>query len=644
MLKRTGVHIIVMFLLAAECAGQVSSADSLIQVLSGKHDTVKLRILREQAEKEKYNSLKIGLQLADKRMEIARDMEDYYYIADTRHLYGNMYLVSGLYNNAEENYNRALHLFDSLGKDENKASILHNLGLLYHRQQDTLKSIEYYEKSIGLRKESLNNRRVGDELTTMGEVYLSYGDYDNSLKYLLEALDYYKGIKGYRRKADTYAFLFDTRHATGENDARQWLDSLISEYEGFQSRVYESMINLRLCKYHLANNNPDSSAFYLDSVNFGLIADHEIVDPVEVIKHLAGKYRQAGNQGEAIEYRILYRKKRDEMTDREVSEIVNNYNIRLSISASEEEIELKHQQNRLILKRIRIERIISLILYLALAVTIIALIYLILNVNTIRRTSKKLASRRHNLQEAYNRSSLYKEKILDIRENKNDFFSIVSLKLSKPFTSLTSKLSDISTYLTDNNKDLKLKTMMEKLYRDASGIEKGLKRILLWSKLQRSKYIIDPEKINLNELMHELLPSLLGIALKKDIRIRFDIDPGLNIEYDRNSLINIVTILVENSVEHSSPSSDIIIRAQKSKTGSVLSVTDFGSGIPEGMQNRIFDMSRVKDDKPDLDSHNIGLGLLIARLQTEKNNSSISLESEPGKGTTVFIHIKESDD
>lgn len=339
----------------------------------------------------------------------------------------------------------------------------------------------------------------------------------------------------------------------------------------------------------------------------------------------------------------MYRKQKDKQIEREVQELVSNYNIRLGIIASEEEIAWSQKQNELILKRIEIERIISLIIYLALVITIFVLIYTLLSLNSIRRTNRKLNARRSGLQEAYERSSRYKERILSIRENKNNFFSIVSLKLSKPFTGLMSSLSVISTYLDKNNKDLKLKTMMENLYKDASIIEKGLERILLWSKLQRNKYILEYDTFNLNEFMHGILPSLLGISLKKDIRIRFDIDPEIIIRFDRFSLKTIIMILAENSIEHSSPRSDVIIRAQKGKQGCILSVTDFGSGIPAAEQNKIFDIDKIKD-KNSADGNKIGLGLLIAKIMAEKNNSTISLESKEKSGTTIYIHIKESHD
>ena len=577
-------------------------------------------------------------------MEIARKINDTEKIAETWHIYGNLYTNSGLLNNAENNYLKALAIFDSLDLNESKASILHNLGLVSFKKRDTLNSIEYYKKSIDLRKKALNSIRIGDELTTLGETYLSYKDYTNSQNYLLEALEYYRNVKGHGRKLETFAFLFDTYYATGEAGSMKWIDSMIVENKILSSEQYSSMINLRMGKLYILNGNLGLAERYVDSINFGLLYKNEITEPVDIFLNLSDQHMKNGNQGKAIHYRILYRKHKSEMIDREVQDLVSNYNIRLSIRASEDEIAWSKQRNELILKRIRIEKTISFIIYLALAITLIVLLYLIYNVTSIRKTNRKLVQRREGLQEAYERSSRYKERILNIRENKNDFFSIISLKLSRPFTGLTSKLSEISIYLKDNNKDLKLKTMMEALHKEASGIEKGLERILLWSKLQRNKYMVEYTTINLNDFLHEMLPLLLGIALKKDIRLRYDINPDITIRYDRFSLKTIIMILTENSIEHSSPKSDIIIRAEKAKSGCILSVTDFGNGIPADLQSRIFDISRVKNETSVHDPNKIGLGLLIAKLMVDKNNSTINLESKVNSGTTFFIHINNTNE
>ena len=643
MLKKT-LHIIAFIILGLNCQGQASITDSILNILPDMHDSVKLKVLKKYALDQQYHSLRTGLVYADKRMEIARKFNDQKIIAETWHIYGNLYASSGLLNDAEEKYLKALRIFDSLNLNEDRASILHNLGLVSFKNNDSLRSTQYYERSVELRKRTLDDRRVGDELTTLGETYLAYKDYDNSRNYLLEALEYYREIHEYKRKMDAWAFLFDNYYASGQNEGKKWIDSLITENEKIQSSLYTSIINLRLSKYYFMNDRLDLSAAYIDSINFDLLHEYEVINPDTIIYTLSERYRIQGDDRQALNFRQLYRNQRLKFTKREVQNLVSNYNIRLSIRASEENIVWSQQQNELIIKRIKLDKIISYTAYMAIFITVVLLIYLWYNMTSIRRTNIKLAQRRTGLQEAYDRSSRYKERILSIRENKSDFFSIISLKLSKPFHNLTTRLSEISDYLEKHNKDLKLKTFMEKLFRDSSAIEKGLGKILLWSKLQRSKYMIEQETFNLNDFLHEILPSLLGIALKKDIRIRFDVDPGIKIKYDKFCLKTILTIITENSIEHSPPRTDIIIRAEKSNSGCILSVTDFGSGIPDDLKDKIFDLSRVKNKSASNADHKMGLGLLIAKLMTKKNHSTINLESKKNSGTTIYININDTND
>ncbi|MFP4488327.1 MAG: tetratricopeptide repeat protein [Bacteroidales bacterium] len=645
MLRRNLLNtvILLLILLNPVSNAQLSTSDSVINSISAVNDSVKLQVLEDYALKEMDRSLKTGLKYADKRMEIARQTNNGEAMAETWHIYGNLYSSSALYNDAEKNYINALELYDSLNLLDGKASILHNLGLVYFHKQDSLKCIDYYNKSIELRKQFLSNRRTGDELTTLGEVYLEYGKHKKSRECLLEALDYYSGIKGYQRKLESYAFLFDNDFATGHKGYMQWIDSMTVENEIIKDPVYESMIKLRMGKVFLGKEKPELAKQYIDKTDLTLLHDKEVVDPDNILLELSDLYRKRGDQKEAIHYRLAHHKHINNMADMEIRELASSYNIRLNIRASEEEIEWSEQQNELILQRIKIEKTISLIIYLALGITLLILLFLMYNLAGIRKTNKKLETRRATLHEAYGRSSRYKEKIMTTKEDKSIFFSIVSLKLSKPFEEISERLSEINHYLDNNNKDLRLKRMMESLFIKASEIEKRLGRILLWSKLQRNKYHVNPVSININEFMHEMLPSLLSSSLKKDIKIRFDIDPELIVYYDRHSLGTIIEILTENSIEHSAAGTDIIFRAVKAEAGCLVSLTDFGKGIPGELQNKLFDINRIKREKNGTDNQKTGLGLLIAMLLAEKNNSIISLESKENSGTTFFIHIKDYD-
>ena len=67
-----------------------------------------------------------------------------------------------------------------------------------------------------------------------------------------------------------------------------------------------------------------------------------------------------------------------------------------------------------------------------------------------------------------------------------------------------------------------------------------------------------------------------------------------------------------------------------------ISVADNGVGIPEAMQDRVFEQFvRAHPDVAD----GTGLGLSIARAAVEQIGGRIWLESEHGEGTTFFFTI-----
>lgn len=645
MLRKLNIFLLSLLIVCPLIRGQ-NDNNHFIDSISDLPDTIKLNLLHEKALKELSSSLATSLEYAEEHKRIALAINNIDELARNWHLTGNLYMSANLTTDAMTNYQEAYHLYDSLGNNDGVASILHNLGLVAHIKNDTAKTIYYYTRSVNFRKENLSSKRIADELVTLGEAYLSFRDYDISRTQLQAALNYYNkdGIKNYKRKTDGFAYLFDACIASKNNNCKHWIDSMQIANQSLKSDIYDNMIKLRLSKYYLSVDSLDLSASYTDSIDFSILYNIEVLKPHNILKIISEKYLDANDHINALIFRELYREIDSDYADWRVRKLVGDYKTRLGIRESEEEIKLRNEQNRIVLQKIKIEKTISLLIYLAIGITLLMMVYILYNLSGISNANKQLALRNRNLKEAYERSTRYKERILNIRENKNIFFTIVSLKLKEPFIKLSSRLSDVNDYLAKNSKDLRLKRMITSVYNEASAIEKALKRVLLWSKLQRNKYEIEREAVKPYDYFHEILPEILGNAIKKDIKIRFDVDPDLEIVFDRSSLKSILKIFTENSVENSPPGSDIIIRAQKSKTGSIISVTDFGSGIPASIQNNIFEISRLKENESSNKSLKLGLGLLIAKTMAEKNNSVLSYESKENAGTTFFVHIKNNYD
>jgi len=71
-----------------------------------------------------------------------------------------------------------------------------------------------------------------------------------------------------------------------------------------------------------------------------------------------------------------------------------------------------------------------------------------------------------------------------------------------------------------------------------------------------------------------------------------------------------------------------------------LSVTDAGSGIPKGQEERVFErFFRDETNALVIEAPGTGLGLSIVKDYVQMHDGVIWLESDLGKGTTFFVRL-----
>ena len=100
-------------------------------------------------------------------------------------------------------------------------------------------------------------------------------------------------------------------------------------------------------------------------------------------------------------------------------------------------------------------------------------------------------------------------------------------------------------------------------------------------------------------------------------------------------LINILA----NAVKYTPDGGEIGITAKAEPNFVAITVKDNGMGIPKEDQPRIFERFYRVEKARTSDTGGTGLGLAIAKEIVDAHGGSISLESEPGKGTTVCVRL-----
>lgn len=139
-------------------------------------------------------------------------------------------------------------------------------------------------------------------------------------------------------------------------------------------------------------------------------------------------------------------------------------------------------------------------------------------------------------------------------------------------------------------------------------------------------------------LVEQVLFLLRNDLEKRRIRVQHCPQKGLpEVALDEGQIKQVLFNLFINAIQAMEHHGELRIE-EKSAMGRqgreiVLSVSDTGRGIPPENQPRIFDPFFTTKAK------GLGLGLSITYRIVQRHNGRIRLQSEPGRGTTFFIHL-----
>jgi len=136
----------------------------------------------------------------------------------------------------------------------------------------------------------------------------------------------------------------------------------------------------------------------------------------------------------------------------------------------------------------------------------------------------------------------------------------------------------------------------------------------------------------------ETVALLYNNAKYKNIVIETSIDEDLHICVNRNMLETIIRNLLSNAIKFSPRNSKVEIRAGKDGHSVLISIRDNGVGISEDKINDLFEIGNLSSPGTE-DEPGTGVGLLLCKELVEKNNGTIQVDSEPGKGSEFTVKL-----
>jgi len=142
------------------------------------------------------------------------------------------------------------------------------------------------------------------------------------------------------------------------------------------------------------------------------------------------------------------------------------------------------------------------------------------------------------------------------------------------------------------------------------------------------------EQLDMLQLTEDVKEILAPSAAEKQVSISVS-GAGFTVIGVRRMLHEVVYNLCDNAIKYNIPGGSVTIHAENN----CLVVSDTGIGIPAEHKDRIFERFYRVDKSHSKASGGTGLGLSIVKHAVAYHNAEISLESTPGKGTTITIQF-----
>ncbi len=150
---------------------------------------------------------------------------------------------------------------------------------------------------------------------------------------------------------------------------------------------------------------------------------------------------------------------------------------------------------------------------------------------------------------------------------------------------------------------------------------------------------LNHQLVDLSALAGHLVTRMSPLASSRSINLVWESTGPIQFWFDPSKIEQLLDNLLGNALKYCPSGSLVQIRTAVRNSNAVVEVVDNGPGIPLEEQARLFTYFGRGSTKSPHGEKAVGLGLAICKRIAEAHGGRISLESEPGKGTTARLTL-----
>ncbi len=229
-------------------------------------------------------------------------------------------------------------------------------------------------------------------------------------------------------------------------------------------------------------------------------------------------------------------------------------------------------------------------------------------------------------------------RLSELNATKDKFLSLIAHDLRSPFNSI----SGFSNMLTERIKENNYSEIAEyAVFIQKSSVHalELLSNLLLWAGTQTGKIAFNPVATDITKIISDVIEIMKDTAGQKSISITKVFACEIPVKADKEMIATILRNLISNSIKFTNPGGRIVVSTNKYQNGMMITVSDNGVGIPKESVANLLKIESKASTNGTNNEKGTGLGLIICKEFVEKHGGKLTVESEPGKGSTFSFTI-----
>lgn len=235
---------------------------------------------------------------------------------------------------------------------------------------------------------------------------------------------------------------------------------------------------------------------------------------------------------------------------------------------------------------------------------------------------------------------------LELARLKSDFVSTVSHEFKSPLTSIRhlAEMLQAGGVPSEERRSRYYDVLVEQSARLSSLVT----NILDLARIEEGKKEFQVETTDIGELVRDLVTTTQQRVGHEGYTVEVHIDEPLpKTRADRTAITQAISNLVENAIQYSGATKQVNVSVSARDGWVDISVADSGVGIPDNEIDKVFDRFYRGSHPITRSVKGSGLGLTLVKEIVHAHSGTVSVESEPGRGSTFTIRlptITERDD